>query len=176
MVKSKSKRNPVTIKGPWFAMPIEFLRSRACASLSPHAVKLLLDMCAQLGPNSRRNGDLTATPSVMVSRGWNGRETLTAAVRELVDADLLVMTRRGNKRCCSLFAVTLWPIDCDLSKLDVKPGCYTTQDWEKGSNEQKLQPTIEHPVTWNRPRKNNSGVPATGHQKPVIDPPRVISE
>ena len=56
-----SKKNPVAVRGAWLPMPLKFLRTRACASLSPQASKMLLDMCMQLGPNAANNGSLSTS-------------------------------------------------------------------------------------------------------------------
>ena len=168
----RKKKNGVAIQGEWFAMPLEFLRSRACAELSPHAVKVLLDLCAQLGRNSARNGDLSAPPDYMRTRGWASTATRVAALRELLDANLIVVTRSADRRRCALFGLTLWPLSCDFSKLDVAPGCCTPSTWTKGESERSEKPTLEAPAVWNRPRKNAISVPATGITDRVIVPPR----
>lgn len=165
-----SKKSPVTVRGSWFAMPIAFLRSRACAELSPQALKMLIDLCAQLGPNARGNGDLSAPPTTMEPRGWTSRATRAAALQDLLDTRLIIVTRKGNRRLCVLYAVTLWPIDCNVSKLDHGPGSYSVLDWEQDGA--AAEPSIEHPATWRTLRKNAKSVPATGQPPLDIAPPR----
>lgn len=167
----KAKKNPVTVRGPWLAMPLDFLRSRACAELSNHAARMLLDLCSMLGPNAKGNGDISAAPAVMKPRGWSSNASRNAAIQELIDAKLLVVTRRGNRRLCALYAVTLWPLSCDLGKLDYGPGAFTTLDWED-SGSAKVQPTEEAPAKRNSLRKIEMAYPATGQPKPDITPPR----
>jgi hypothetical protein len=169
---SKSKKSPVTVRGPWFAMPLEFLRSRTFAGLSLHASKLLLDLCSQLGPNSRRNGDLCASRTVLEPRGWTSETTLAASLAELKSAGLLCVTRQGNKRRASLYAVTLWPMDCDFSKLDTGPGCYSTKDWEEVSPGANQPPSVDRPARWAQPRKNENAPPMAGSPPRVKSPPR----
>lgn len=145
-----TKKRGIAVAGTWVPLGLTFLRSRACAELSPHGAKLLLDLLALLGPNATKNGDLSLSPKVMQVRGWSGRETLRSAVSELVEHGLLVQTRQGGRKDCSLFALTLYPLDCDLRKLDVGPGCHTSRDWETaGLN----APTEENPAVWRRARK-----------------------
>ena len=151
----RRKRRGVPVVGPWLPVGLNFLRSRACAQLSPHAAKLLLDCFALLGAGAARNGDLCLTPRLMAARGWPGRETLRAAVVELKDAGLLVETRQGSRLDCKLWAVALFPLDCDLRKLDVGPGAYRCTDWE-GSGELVPEPTEAKPARWNRARKTKS--------------------
>lgn len=149
--KASKKRGFVYASGvAWVPVSLDFLQSRAGASLSPHAAKLLLDCLAKLGTNATRNGDISLTPAEMAARGWSGRESLHAAIRELIEHELLVITRYGSRLACSLFAVTLYPIDCDVSKLDAGAvGSYTTHDYARHGPD---VPTKDNPAKWRRAR------------------------
>ena len=68
MGRDRTKKHSIAVNGAWLPVPLEFLRSRACAELSPHAAKLLLDLMALLGPNATRNGDLSLAPKAMKAR------------------------------------------------------------------------------------------------------------
>jgi hypothetical protein len=153
MKRGKGKRErAVTVKGPWVALPLNFLRSRAYAQLSPHASKLLGECLSMLGPNACGNGDISLAPKLMHPRGWTSRQTLGDAIKELIEAKILIKTRQGSRLDCSLFAITLYPLFCDLDKLDVKPGCYTDIDWmQDGGGE---IPSVKVPVRWRRVRKS----------------------
>lgn len=170
-----SKKNPVSVSGPWFAMPLDFLRSRAWCELSPHAAKMLLDLCASLGPNAKGNGDLSAAPSIMGPKGWGSTATRRAALKELEHAGLVSVTRYGNRRACTLYAVTLWPLHCDTSKLDYGPGSFTTTDWRRVSADRAERPTSETPAKWRALRANEFSVPALGQpsadKRPTRDNP-----
>lgn len=157
MSRNRKKRG-VAVSGSWLPLPLDFLRSRAAAELSPHGAKLLIDVLSMLGPNATRNGDISLAPRVMAARGWSGRETLSAAVCELIRYGLLVRTRQGSRLDCSLFALTLYPLDCDLSKLDVRPGTYTSYSWSMGETLDK-PPTEDAPARWRRARKTESLAP-----------------
>lgn len=158
-----SKKRGVSVVGAWTPVPLAFLRSSACASLSPHASKLLLDAIGMLGPNASGNGDLSLAPSIMALRGWRSRSTLSAAIAELEACSLLVQTRVHRRRDCALFAVGLYPIDCDHRKLDVGAvGSYAARDWEEaGAN----PPSEATPARWTLPRKNKNHVPS-GNKAP----------
>lgn len=147
------RKKSVAVKGPWLPLPLAFLRARACAELSPLAAKLLIDVLATLGPNATRNGDISLAPKLMTVRGWNSRSSLNAAIRELMSHGLLIQTRQGSRLDCSLFACTLFPLDCDLSKLDVKPGCYLTTDYMGEGQALAEQPTASRPAVWRRARR-----------------------
>jgi hypothetical protein len=169
-VGKPSKKNPVSVTGPWFPMPLEFLRSRAWCELSPHAAKMLLDLCACLGPNASGNGDLSAAPTTMRSKGWGSTATRRAALNELVQAGLLTVTRHGNRRACTLYAITLWPLQCNLSKLDHGPGSFATTDWQRVTPNRAERPTTEAPAKWKALRANENSGPATGQPPVDIDP------
>lgn len=168
----RSRRNPVTVQGPWVPMPLEFLASKACAELSPHAVKMLIDLISRLGRNAHGNGDISATGDFLEARGWASKATRQAALRELQNADLLTVTRQGGRRTCNLYALTLWPMDCDFSKLDTGPGAYTTTDWQRVKEGGTQPPTLETPATWNTPRKSKTRTPTTGANGPNMPPSR----
>ena len=108
--EGRNRKSAVTVRGPWIAMPLDFLRSRAWAELSPHAAKMLFDLCGGLGPNAKGNGDISAAPAIMRPKGWSSTATRVAALRELEDVGLIAVTKRGNRRVCTLYAVTLWPL------------------------------------------------------------------
>lgn len=156
----KRKKHGVAVLGSWQPVPLDFLRSRACAELSPHATKLLLDALATLGPNAAGNGDISFAPSLMIIRGWTSRATLSGAVKELVAHDLLVKTKQGDRLDCCLFAVTLYPLNCDLHKLDVKPGCYFARDFGGVHGELAGKPTEVQPAKWRRVRKLKVDAPS----------------
>lgn len=153
-------------------MSIDFLCSRAWAELSPHAAKMLLDLCAGLGRNASGNGDLSAAPAVMEPKGWRSTATRVAALEELEAAGLIVVMRRGNRRACTLYAVTLWPLSCNLEKLDHGPGAYTTGDWRGTGNAKEAAPTMTSPAKWRALRKNESRAPVAGQHPPDMHPQR----
>lgn len=170
MGRDQRKRG-IAVSGPWQPVPLAFLRSRACAELSPHGAKLLLNVLGMLSTNAQRNGDICLTPKLMLAHGWSGRQTLNAATAELETYGLLFKTRQGSRLDCSLWACTLYPLDCDLSKLDVRPGAYSTSDWMQGGELEK-PPTKDKPAVWRRARNGA----ATGQRKAAktktVAPPR----
>lgn len=159
MGRDAKKKGIASGPGVWVPLALDFLRSRACAELSPHGAKLLLDVLSMLGPNATRNGDLSLAPKVMAPRGWTGRQTLGAAIRELEAFGLLAKTRQGGRLDCSLYALTLYPLDCDLSKLDVGPGGYRMTDYMGGDATLAHPPTEAKPAAWRRARKTQTVAP-----------------
>lgn len=139
---------------PYSPLPLVFLRSRACAQLSPHAAKLLLDIVAQMGPNGYRNGDITLAPKVLAVRGWTSRASLTMATYELETARIIRRTRDGGLHRPGLWALALYSLNCDRQKLDVGAGNYLRSDWAKARPDAKDMPTDAVPAVWTKPRKN----------------------
>lgn len=166
----RGKRNAVAVAGPWLPLPLELLRSRAFAVLSPKASRLFLDLLSQLGPNASGNGDLDLSPGRMRARGWRSNADKQAAIAELERAQLLVVTRRGDRRRPNLYALTPWPLNCDLQKLDVTPGVYTRSDWQQGSKALAEPPTEDRPAVWHAFRKNENSVPTMGEPPTDMHP------
>lgn len=161
------KKRSIAVSGTWQPVPLDFLRSLACAQLSPHASKLLLDMLSFMGPNATRNGDISLAPKVLAPRGWTSRASIAAAVSELQDAQLIRQTRQGGRKDCSLWAVTLYPLDCDRRKVDPGADSFTSRDWMQASIKAAQMPTEHAPATWKRARKNSLACPATEQSREV---------
>ena len=158
MSKSGRKR-PLAVTGEsWTPVSLDFLRSAAFASLSPHGVKLLMDMHAALGPNATGNGNISIAHKLMKPRGWSGRTTLLAAAKELESAGLIRQTRTGTRTDCILWAITLYPLDCDVKRLrlDAGAGSFSASDWRVKAPDRVKPPTADQPVSWVRPRKRQS--------------------
>ena len=102
-------------RGRFLALPYAVLTSAAYLSLSPHGIKLLIDLGAQY--NGSNNGDLSAAWKLMRPRGWRSEETLAKAKKELLRTQLIVETRKGwRPNRASLYAITFFALDhCDAS-------------------------------------------------------------
>jgi len=105
-------------------IPYLVLKSSSFINLRPRAVKLMLDVALQY--NGRNNGDFTVAWGFMETRGWSSKDTLSNAIRDLVDADLILKTRTGRfmnpGARCDLYAITWQPIDeCPGKDLEVGP-------------------------------------------------------
>ena len=97
-------------------------------SLSPRATKLLIDLLAQY--RGYNNGDLCAPLSLMRERGWNSSDQLHKAKNELIEKDVIIVTRQGGLNKCSLYAVTWFPIDECYGKLDVAATALPPVAWK----------------------------------------------
>ena len=97
-------------------------------TLSPRATKLLIDLLAQF--RGYNNGDLAATLNMMQERGWNSSDQLNKAKKELVDRDIIWVTRQGGRNKACLYAVTFFPIDECKGKLDVASTRAAPVNWK----------------------------------------------
>jgi len=91
--------------------------------LNGNAVKLLVDLAFQF--RGKNNGDLTTAFSVLSKRGWNSRQTIDRAKRQLIENELIIETRPGRFNNpggrCALYALTWESIDeCPGKNLEVK--------------------------------------------------------
>lgn len=125
-----ARRAKITGKGGsggFAALPHAVLNSENWLKLSPHAIKLLLDLFVQY--KGHNNGDLCATWSMMEPRGWKSKATLHKALRELEHYGMLVKSRQGGRKLPSLYGVTFREIDECGGKLDIRP-CPPPGTWK----------------------------------------------
>ena len=108
------------------AIPHSVLASENYAKLSHKAVKLLIDLSAQIVHRQGKeatNGNLCAALKIMKPLGWKSSDTLDAAEAELLHFGFIEVTQKGNRRHPTLYAVTFIAID----SFDAKP-------WIKSTN------------------------------------------
>lgn len=111
---SPERREP----GGFAALPHCLLASQVYIGLSAHAVKLLNDLLAQF--KGFNNGDLCLAWTIMEKRGWKSRDTLNKARQELLDCELILVSRYGDRKRPHLYALTFFAIDECGGKLDIK--------------------------------------------------------
>lgn len=173
--KQERAADGVGVDGPWTALPMRFLQSRACAELSPHGLKLLIDLMSMLKPGAGQNGDIWPSADALIARGWASDASMAAAMRELRTAGLVVITRRRRGRMCELIAITLWPLRCDQKKLDNVRLPHAVTDYRGHDGALLAPPTADKPAVW---RKARPAKPAaigdyrSGSEKPVHPPQR----
>ena len=108
-------------------MPHKLINTRKYRSLSPHAVKLMIDLGSQY--RGFNNGDLCLSWSVMEKYGWRSRSTLLKAKNELLAVNFIINTRQGGRNRASLFAITWKEIDECKGKLDIDPTKFQPGQW-----------------------------------------------
>lgn len=118
-------------------------------NLSGSAVRLLNEMAYQF--KGRNNGDLCPAWTLMKERGFRSKATLTKAIKELVAAEMIMLTRQGQfiRNKAGLYALTWQPIhECTGKQLDESPtqkplrnfSLERNQEWPRKSDlpEQKM--------------------------------------
>lgn len=121
----------------FLALPHVVMDSPAFLALSPHAVRLLLDIARQLAPDN--NGRLVAATKYLSTRGWKSHDMAVKARRELEAAGLLVETRKGARpNRAAWYAVTwaslVWTPDMDISRDAFGRGAYMRTKCERNPN------------------------------------------
>jgi len=91
-------------------------------NLNSNAIRLLVELaCSYKGGN---NGDLCPAWTLMKERGFRSKATLTKAIKELVAAEMIMLTRQGQfiRNRAGLYALTWASIDeCAGKQLDESP-------------------------------------------------------
>ncbi len=105
------------------------LASQAVINLSAYGTKLLVDLLSQYKGNN--NGDLCAPYSILQKRGWCSKGTLSRAIKELLKAGLIEISRQGGRHQCSLFAFTFYAVDECKGKLDIAATSTPKSLWRK---------------------------------------------
>ena len=110
--------------GRYAGIPHFVMESDRYYRSSGNALKLLLELAKQY--NGHNNGDLSAAFSVLKSRGWRSKNTLTRCLNELLERGLIVKTREGwfsnPGGRCALYALQWNNIDeCPGKDLELGP-------------------------------------------------------
>ena len=111
-------------------IPHHVINHENVRTLSCRATKLFVDLLAQY--RGYNNGDLCAPLSLMRERGWNSSDQLQKAKNELIEKDVIRVTRQGGRNKCSLYAVTWFQIDECNGKLDVASTTTAPVNWKEG--------------------------------------------
>lgn len=122
--------------GAFITLPLCVLNGAAYLGLNAHARMLLFDLVSQYRGDN--NGDLCAAFSMMRLRGWKSTHTLLSAKNELIEAGLIVETRKGSRPSkASLYAVTWYAMDDCGGKLDI-----SSQSFPRGAYRLKDPPPV----------------------------------
>jgi len=117
MARTKHKQ-----KSSFAGIPRVVMECPDYTNLSGSAIRLLVEMAySYKGGN---NGDLCPAWTLMKERGFCSKATLSKAIRELVAAEMIILTRQGQfiRNKASLYALTWAPVDECIGKcLDEPP-------------------------------------------------------
>ncbi|WP_415905398.1 hypothetical protein ACMXYW_04675 [Neptuniibacter sp. QD48_55] len=117
--KNSPKSNAIRHKG-YFKFPAVMLNAQDFYTLSPAAIKLLVDIGAQY--NGYNNGDLHCARSILKKRNWTSNSQLSKAKKELLEKEWIVETKAGGFGIGpSLYAITWQPVDDCNGKHSLRP-------------------------------------------------------
>lgn len=125
---SRGKRSSSGRDGSQFALlPHVVLDSPAYLSLTYPARSLLLELIRQY--RGSNNGRLVLCDKYLEPRGWNSRDVITRAKRQLLDAGLIQETRKGQRpNKAAWFALTWlsldWSQEMDIARNGFARGAY----------------------------------------------------
>ena len=106
MARAKHKQ-----KASFAGIPRIVMECPDYTNLSSNAIRLLVELAySYKGGN---NGDLCPAWTLMKERGFRSKATLTRVIKELVAAEMIMLTRQGQfiRNKASLYALTWAPID-----------------------------------------------------------------
>lgn len=100
-----------TNTGRFAGVPHAVMENRSYIGLSYSARALLFEIAKQY--NGHNNGKLCAIPEQMIPRGFKSPNTVYKVAKELVEAELLVVSKMGLKgsRAPHFYAITWQAVD-----------------------------------------------------------------
>jgi hypothetical protein len=119
---NRAKVDAGRVKGNFVALPHDVLKSPSYRKLNYSARALLLDVAMQA--TNSNNGKLVACLKYLTPLGWTSKATIGKAIKELLDAGLLIETRKGCKpNKASWFAIPWRDLNVTVG-LDIDPKQY----------------------------------------------------
>jgi hypothetical protein len=110
VTSSRSKRDAGRDSGGFVALPWSVLDCAAYARLSHPARGLLMEFARQFVRDN--NGRLLASGAYLATRGWKSADVITRAKRELLEAEFIFETVKGQRpNKASWYAVTWRALD-----------------------------------------------------------------
>jgi hypothetical protein len=103
----------------------------------------------------------------MEKRGWKSRDTLNKARQELLDCELILVSRHGDRKRATLYALTFFAIDECNGKLDIKATEKPISTWRL----HEPMPTLKIKIT--RPLGVLNGADMT---RPACDPNQSVGK
>lgn len=124
MAKRSNAKGRNNAPGGFAGIPRVVMETSDFRQLSYKSQALLMQLAYQY--RGSNNGDLTVAFSVLKKRGWKREATISNAVKELLDAKLILKTRDGRftnpGARCALYALTWNAVDeCIGKELEKSP-------------------------------------------------------
>lgn len=123
------RRNSPRSKKRFLYIPVEVLKSEACRTLPPSALKVLCCLGAQF--SGFNNGDMAIARPITAEFGMRSRRQITDGAKLLEGRGLIIKTRQGGNNRCNLYAVTWHAIDYCKGKLEVPETKVAGNEWKK---------------------------------------------
>jgi hypothetical protein len=158
-MSKKSKKPLETFTGNFSRIPHAVMDSQAFIGLSDRGKSLLFALIRQI--NGNNNGRLQLTNKWLSGHGWQSHSSNSKAVAELIERELIVVSRLGGLNAgCNWYAVT-WLQISNFLGLDI-----TAQSYKQGSwADCKLPQTVGRKPPQkqkNHPGNRDSTIPTTG--------------
>jgi hypothetical protein len=119
---NRAKVDSGRVKGNFLALPHDVLKSPSFRKLSYSSRALLTDIAMQ--STASNNGKLVACLKYLSPLGWTSKATIGKATKDLLDAGLLIETRKGCKpNKASWFALPWRDLNVTIG-LDIDPKQY----------------------------------------------------
>jgi hypothetical protein len=142
--------------GGFVALPHALLNCTNYCRLSAQARMLLIDIALQY--RGANNGSLMMPWKLMKPRGWKSEATLHKAKNELLQANMIVETRKGKRpNVASLFALTWHPFDYDKAIHEMTMQGFPVGAWQGRGGIEKLQEAMQR-ATGTQSALKNAGL------------------
>ena len=122
-------------RGTFSMLVHNYFTSPQYAQLSPRALKVLIDLLTQY--RGQNNGDLVATWPIMKKLGWTSYDQLYKGIAELKERGWIEISRQGDNRRPTLYALTFLPINECGGKLDIPVTKTASHLWKYGTAKEK---------------------------------------
>lgn len=132
MGQYKKSKNP---SASFAGIPRVVMECPDYVRLSSSAIRLLNELAFQY--KGYNNGDLSPAWTLMKERGFSSKGTLNKSVKELVAAEMIVLTRQGKfiRNVTGLYALTWEPIhECPGKNLEIGPRSIPYRNFHKERN------------------------------------------
>jgi hypothetical protein len=128
--RNRAKHKGRKISGTFTRVPHALQDCENWKRTSHPAICLLLELARQY--NGHNNGNLCASKSVLLPRGWTSPEVISWAVRELLHFGFIVQTRQGGLHMGpNLYALTWHAIDDCNGKHDHPKTITASGEWKE---------------------------------------------
>lgn len=161
-MSKKPTKPPETFTGGFSRIPHAVMDSQAFIGLSDRGKSLLFALIRQI--NGSNNGRLQLTNKWLSGHGWQSHSSNSKAIAELIERELIVISRLGGLNSGSNWYAVTWLQISNFVGLDI-----TAQSYKQGSwADCKLPQTVGRKPPQkqkNHPDKRDSTILTTGTER-----------